>query len=299
MIAGDDEPSAGGSPTSRLSVARRMAALKLRAFVRKYGVGLTLSFLIAAFLLAFFWDQFVVPLRAGQQGVYWSRFFGGTSNVVLGDGTHFKLPWDEITIYDIRVSTVTRKTLLLTQDGLEIDVEWAAQYHPKPGAVPALHRLVGPQYEEKVIIPDAISSLRQILGNYTAEQIYAADERSLLNLLEKRVTPALANYAIQLEKLQILRLDMPKEVAEGIVRKILDKQNLLSYDFRLQAESQEKQRKVIEAQGIESFESISKISILKWRALKATEELAKSPNAKIIVMGTGANGLPVLLNADK
>jgi regulator of protease activity HflC (stomatin/prohibitin superfamily) len=292
------EERTGNSIKSQPDAAGQVAKLKRRARIEKYQFGLTLIALIASFLLLFFWDQFVVSLQAGQQGVYWSRFFG-TSDVLLGDGTHFKLPWDEITVYELRLATVSRKTLLLTQDGLEIDVEWAAQYHPKSEALPTLHRLVGPRYEEKIIIPDSVSSLRQILGNYTAEQIYSTDEKAIVDRLQTRVHQLVANYGIDLEKMQILRLDMPKEVAAGIVRKILDKQNLLSYDFRIKAEQEEKERKKIEAEGIQSFESISKVSILKWRAIKATEALAKSPNSKIIIMGTGANGLPVLLNADK
>jgi regulator of protease activity HflC (stomatin/prohibitin superfamily) len=298
VIVSYEERAAGNSIKAQPDAAGQVAKLKRRARFEKYQFGLTLAALIASFLLLFFWDQFVVSLQAGQQGVYWSRFFG-TSNVLLGDGAHFKLPWDEITVYEIRLATVSRKTLLLTQDGLEIDVEWAAQYHPMSAALPTLHRLVGPRYEEKIIIPDSVSSLRQILGNYTAEQIYSTDEKEIVDKLQTRVRQLVANYGLDLEKMQILRLDMPKEVADGIVRKILDKQNLLSYDFRLKAEQEEKERKTIEAEGIQSFESISKVSILKWRAIKATEALAKSPNSKIIIMGTGANGLPVLLNADK
>jgi hypothetical protein len=88
-------------------------------------------------------------------------------------------------------------------------------------------------------------------------------------------------------------------MAKGIVDKLLFEQTLLAYRFRLSAEEEERKRKLIEAQGIREFENITGVSILKWRGIDATQDLAKSPNAKIIIMGTGQNQLPILLNADQ
>lgn len=261
--------------------------------------GLTLSLLIAAFILVVFWRDILVSKYPGEQGVYWSRFFGGTSDIVLGEGTHLKFPWDEIFIYSTRVMTSTRKTILLTKDGMAIDLEWGVRYRVDQTRLPELHRILGPEYADRVVIPEVISALRQVIGGYSADQVYAKAEVDLIEEIEDRVKSRIEMFhPILFETVLLLRLDLPSEMQKGIVEKLLYEQRLLSYDFRVRAEEQEKKRKLIEAEGIRGFEEISKISMLKWRGIDATIELAKSPNAKIIMMGTGQNNLPLLLNGD-
>lgn len=261
---------------------------------------ITLSLLIAAFVMTALWREVVVSNYSGEQSVYWSRFFGGTSNRILGEGAHLKFPWDEIIVYNTRVTESNGKTGMLTRDGLEINIEWSARYRVVPAQLPLLHRTLGPMYAQKVIVPEVISSLRKVLGNYTAEEIYAFDEAKLVEEIDKAVKIQVARFhPLVLESVLLLRVDLPAAMARGIVEKLLFEQSLLAYRFRLQAEEQEGKRKLIEAAGIKEFERITGVSMLKWRAIDATQELAKSPNAKIIIVGTGQNSLPVLLNADQ
>jgi len=260
---------------------------------------ITLMLLIAAFLLAALWREILVPKRSGEQGVYWSRFFGGTSDMLLGEGTHLKFPWDDIIIYDTRVQEIHNSTGMLTKDGMRVSVEWSARYRIQPDQLPDLHRNVGPDYAQKVIIPEVISGLRKVIGNYTAEFIYAQDEFSLLKEIDDTVKAQVQRFhPLILENVLLLRLDLPQEMAKGIVDKLLFEQTLLAYRFRLSAEEEERKRKIIEADGIREFENRTGISMLKWRGIEATQDIAKSPNAKIVIMGTGHANLPVLLNAD-
>jgi len=265
----------------------------------KYRFGFTLTLLIMAFILVVMWRDIVVSKYPGEQGVYWSRFFGGTSDLVLGDGTHLKFPWDEIYIYSTRLYKIGDKITLLTKDGMQIVVEWSVRFRIDPAHLPELHRNLGPDFAEKVVVPEVISSLRQVLGNYSADEIYAKDEEDLLEEIDDRVRTRVEMFhPIVFETVMLLSLDLPPEMQKGIVEKLLFEQRLLSYGFRLQAEEEEKKRKIIEAEGIKAFEETSKIPMLKWRGIDATLELAKSPNAKIIIMGTGQNNMPLLLNAD-
>ena len=277
----------------------RLRRLRLEPFVQKHHFRITLSFLIASFFFVLSWDTIVVPVHAGHEAVYWSRFFGGTRNRRLSEGTHLKFPWDEITSYDTRILSVTQTTTMLTTDGMEISVEWAGQFRADVKRLPLLHRNIGPDYAKKVVIPTIVSSLRSILGNYRADQIYARDEQSLLGEMDTRIRQRIESYPVHFDSILLMRLDLPKPMAEGIVGKLLQEQNVLAYAFRLRAEEYERQRKEIEAKGIAAFERTSGISMLKWRGLDVTAELAKSPNSKIIVVGTGPNGLPLILSADK
>ncbi len=96
----------------------------------------------------------------------------------------------------------------------------------------------------------------------------------------------------------ILVLRLPLTVEDAIKAKLTEEQRMLSYRFRLARERDEKQRRIIEAEGVREFEKISGLSMLRWRGIEATETLAASPNSKIILMGTGAGQLPVVLNSD-
>lgn len=286
--------------TSGSEVAAAPApAGRLRRWYGRHRIGIILSLLVAAFIVVMMWDRIMVAKYAGQQGVYWSRFLGGTADITLGEGTHAKLPWDEIFVYDVRIQQRTGKTMMLTRDGMEINVEWAVRFRPRAPQLPELHRVLGPAYAETVVVPESIASLRQIVGNYTAEEIYARDEESLLGEIRQITTNKLRPYPIHLESLLVLRLDLPAEMAKSIVDKLIFEQNLLAYRFRNEAEEQEKRRKQIEAEGIRDFEATSRVSALKWKGLDVTREIAKSPNSKIVIMGSSDNALPLLLNADK
>jgi regulator of protease activity HflC (stomatin/prohibitin superfamily) len=268
-------------------------------WLRGRSFGITLFFLILAFFFVVLWRDIVVSKYPGEQGVYWSRFFGGTSDLVLREGTHLKFPWDEIFIYSTRIRESHGSTRLQTKDGMEMYVEWSVRYRVDPARLPELHRKLGPQYAEKVAIPEVVSSLRRVLGNYSADQIYAKDEMSLIGEINDQVKSRVEKFhPILFETILLLRLEMPEAMSNGIVEKLLHEQQFLSYAFRLKSEEQERKRKIIEAQGIREFETASRMSMLKWRGIEATETLAKSPNSKIILMGTGQNNLPLLLNAD-
>ncbi|MFC3051542.1 prohibitin family protein [Kordiimonas pumila] len=271
----------------------------LNKFFDRFRTGLVLSTLLMLFVVTFFWQTVVVFNHPGQQGVYWSRFFGGTSDRYLGEGAHFKFPWDEIAQYDMRLQEAGGDLVLLSKDGMEMDVKWSIRFRPEPNELPELHRALGPDYAHRVVIPEAISSLRQVLGNYRAEEIFAYDEASLVTQLSKNAGHKFDNYPVFVKNILLLQLQLPKDMAEGIVNKLLFEQEMLAYDYRLQAAQHEKDRLKIEAEGLKQFEEISNIPMLQWKGIDATVELAKSPNSKIIVIGTDSKELPLLLNSGK
>lgn len=283
--------------TASAASAKRPA--KPAPFLDRYQLGITLFLLISTFLIVLLWDTIVVAEQPGFQGIYWSRFFGGTSTRILGEGTHVKFPWDEIISYDVRVVERHGTITLLTSDGMPIDVGWSVRYRPQTERLPLLNQRIGPDYGNTYVIPEVVASLRETLGKYRADAIYARDESSLTNEFEQHVIARVNVQPIRVEHVLITRLDLPHKVTEGIVKKLLDEQNLLAYQFRLDAEQKERERKIIEAQGIRDFEKISKVSMLKWQGLQATVELAKSPNSKVIVIGTSSQSMPLLLNGEK
>ncbi|MGZ9709216.1 prohibitin family protein [Glaciimonas sp. GNP009] len=261
---------------------------------------LALFSLVFMFIMVMFWDLIVVPIPAGFQGVYWSRFFGGTCDFVLPEGTALKLPWDEIAQYDMRMKEVHQTATMLTKDGLSVQVTWSTRFRPDSRKLPELHKRIGPDYKSVVAIPEVVETLRREVGSFRADQVYDGTQSFNSDLSNKVLLIANRDHIpMKFDDIVILKFELPEEVAKGIQIKLLAEQNLLAYVFKLQAEQQELKRKGIEAEGIKEFEATSGISILKWRGIDATVELAKSPNTKIIIMGTGAQSLPLLLNSEK
>jgi regulator of protease activity HflC (stomatin/prohibitin superfamily) len=278
----------------------------MRAFWERYHIRISIGVLLVLFLVAYFWNNIVYTIDSGYAGVRWSRFFGGTVlDKVYHEGTQIILPWDKMYIYDIRLQEIHDFLTVLTKNGLSIDIDWSGRFYLKESQLSYLHKYIGSDYLEKVVKPEYVSALRTVLGNYSDEEIYSRDEEGLIEEMAKQVKnnivsgTVLAKNPIVFDQILLKNLRLPEQTQKAIQDKVTYKQISLSYEFQLQAEVQEKQRKIIEAEGMQQFEAISGLSILKWRGIQATEKLAQSANSKIIVIGTNSDGLPVILNTDK
>ena len=285
---------------------RARSERSLRALWERYLVKIVIGVLVLLFFLAYFWHNIFYAIESGQAGVRWSRFFGGTVlNKVYREGTHAILPWDKMYIYSIRVQEIHGTLMVLSKNGLALDIEWSGRFYPNENQLPYLHRLFGPNYAEDVARPEYISSLRTVLGNYTDEEIYSRDEEGLLDEVDKQTKKnisagdLLGRGLITFDQILLKSLKLPEAVQQAIQEKINQKHALLAYEFRLQSEEQEKKRTITQAEGIQQFQELTGISMLKWRGIEATEKLAQSPNSKIIIIGTGPDGLPIILNTDK
>ena len=274
--------------TRRLRRAREIATRSFKALI-----------VIVLFTFILFFDRIVYSVYPGQVGVLWSRFLGGTRiDHIYGEGIHIVWPWDEFYIYLTREQELRSETVIYARDGLEITVHVSVRFRPKAESVPRLHQTIGPDYIEKIIQPETTSTIRRVLGNYSPEKIYAQDEQGLLEELITTLRSELDPETYLISEFLVLELRLPTAIEDAIKAKLTEEQKMLSYRFRLDKEKDEKERRIIEAEGLRAFETISGVPILKWRGIEATEELARSPNAKIVLMGTGEGQLPVILNAD-
>jgi regulator of protease activity HflC (stomatin/prohibitin superfamily) len=138
-----------------------------------------------------------------------------------------------------------------------------------------------------------------VIGNYRPEDIYARDEAGLLDEIFTVLQANLTNHDVVVQDILVKELRLTPELEASINEKLIQEQQALMYEFRLKTEEGERQRKIIEAQGIRSFQDISRIDILKWRGIEATLALAKSANTKIVVIGPGQNQMPIILGGDK
>lgn len=268
----------------------------------KYRPLMVVSFLSALFLFALFYDRIIYNIQPGESGVIWKRFYGGTDlNRVYGEGIHFIFPWDKLYIYDTRIQQVPFSFYALSANGLPINFDVSIRYRPFIRTLPVLHQNVGPDYVERIVKPEVQAHVRAVVANFFPEQVYTS-EGQLLPIIKQGATFSVAERNVLLDDLLIKRITLPEYIQHAIERKLEQEQLALEYEFRLQREEQEAERKRIEAAGIRDFQRTVVAGgafnqYLTFVGVQASLALAKSDNAKVVIFGGGEGGqLPLILN---
>ena len=260
----------------------------------------TIGGLVALFLVLFFWRTIFVPIGSGHAGVLWSRFGGGTVlDKVYQEGYRVKYPWDSMAVYDLRLHKMEEELTVLTRDGLEVSMTVTARFAPRRERLPLLHQRIGPDYRETVVWPDVIAAVRSVVRQFKPEDLHVLGEEMLSERINAAAKAAITPYSVDLDGVLITKVRLPETVQNAIQEKLSQDQKVLTYDFLLKQAELEKQRRLIEAEGIREFEARSHVSILKWRGIEVTDRLANSPHSKVVVIGNGDDKLPILLSGEK
>ena len=239
----------------------------------------------------------------GERGVIFKRFGGGLDkDHVIKEGFHAKAPWDIIYIYDIKKQEVEETMEVLSSNGLEIKVDVSIRYKPIIDSIGYLHNTIGSSYLDRIIIPEMRSATRKVIGKYTPEELYSSKRNAIQNEILENTQRVLHKNYIDLDALLIRSVTLPQTIKNAIETKLKQEQIAQEYEFRIIREEKEAERKRIEAQGIQDFQKIVSEGIdknlLKWKGIEATIELGKSENTKIIIIGQGEEGLPIILGGD-
>lgn len=276
--------------------------MKIRNTIRENRVKLVCTGFVAVLILVFLWPSMVISIRPGELGVLYSRFGGGTvQDRTYEEGIHLILPWDVMYIYDVRMQEETQNIDVLTVDGLTIKVQVSLRFQIIRDKLPALHQGIGPRYHEKVVIPIMNSAVRQTIGNYRPDDLYSTVRQDLQDQILVGAIEEMGRIPIQIQGFVVKSITLPPVVSKAIEHKLVAEQDYLRYKYLLLEAQQEAKRKAIEGEGIQTYQVLVNKNMtpdfLRYEGIKATKELAASPNAKTVVIG-GKDGLPVILNTD-
>jgi regulator of protease activity HflC (stomatin/prohibitin superfamily) len=238
------------------------------------------------------------------------------------EGLHLISPWDKLFVYDLRLQSTTLTINAISKDGVSVTAQVNVRYQLLHQSIAVLHKFIGPNYLETVIGPEIGSQAREVLSMYTAQQIYTSRDTiqqeihantqksigaNLDTLVQTEATeqPDPKHYrdflrgSIQILDTLVLSIELPPSIVSAINRQTEEFYLIQEYKFRVEAEAEESKRKQIEANGIAAFQrTVSQgisDSYLRWRGIEATLALAQSRNAKVVVIGTGRDGLPIIL----
>ena len=278
------------------------ARRSVKAFLKRQAPYVVLLTFIAVFLFVYFFDTMVISIHPGELGVLWRRLGGGTEiQSVYQEGLHIILPLNRMYIYNVRKQRVSDAIDVLTVDGLTVHVEYSARYFPNPDLLPLLHQRVGPDYLNVVVRPEVRSVIRTVFGQYKPEEIYTTQKaiQERVSVLSKIRMEA---RFVSLDEVPIERISLPKTIADAIEAKLAQQQLAGEYEYRVTVAGREAERKLIEARGQKAYNDMVSQSLnpslLAWQGIMATEDLAKSSNAKVVVIGGGKSGLPLILGKE-
>jgi len=236
----------------------------------------------------------------GQAGVVFERFSGGINlNDIKGQGFHLIAPWNRMIVYDVRINEALEKMVVLSKNGLNITVELSYRYQPVEDKIGHLHEQVGGEYDRRIIKPEIRSATREVIGKYLPEELYSTKREAIQDEIQQRTSEACGEKNIKIDAVLIRDIELPEKVKTAISNKIEAEQEAQRYDYLLQQERKEAERKVIEAQAKADANRILNASltdkILQDKGIEATLELANSPNSKVVIVGSGEQGLPLIL----
>ena len=252
------------------------------------------------FFAIIFISKSTVTIRAGEAGVLYKTFDGGvvTNQAAISEGFHFILPWNKVYVYEIRQQELFEHMKVLSSNGLDINLDASVWYRPEVTELGFLHKTIGRNYLERVIIPAIRSATRSVVGRYTPEQIYSSKRDIIQKEIDAETKIILGDKHIELISVLVRDVTLPASIKNAIEKKLGQEQESLEYKFRLQKASKEAQKQIIEAQGKADANKILSASltdkILKDKGIEATLKLANSPNSKIVIVG-GKDGMPLIL----
>ncbi len=247
-------------------------------------------------LLAFLQLFTVIP--AGHVGVV--DFFGSVSPETLKAGINMRNPLATIHKFSVKTQEIKETMDVPSKEGLTVQLELSTLYHLDPERAAEVYKTIGPNYLEVVLEPQFRSVARGVTAGYEAKALYTSEREMLAETILKDLQKLVGPRGIVVEASPLRRVGLPGGLTQAIEEKLRAEQESQRMQFVLLKEKQEADRKRIEAQGIADFQGIVTRGIseplLRWKGIEATEKLAASQNAKVVIIGAGKDGLPLILD---
>jgi regulator of protease activity HflC (stomatin/prohibitin superfamily) len=294
---------------------------KWRSFVERRLPGVVIFLMVVTLVAVVLLPHIVVTVPSGQVGVLWKRFGHGTvrdPRQLRAEGLHLILPWDKLFLYDLRIQSLTDAYNAISKDGVNLNATLNIRFRLQRNSVPILHQAIGPDYT-KLLGPQIASQMRGVIAEYTAEQVYSTARQEIQDKIRETAVEKLSHKMMDAEtptesdatniaSMQdtvilydtlLYGIELPNSVVQAINRKTEQYYIAQEYAFRIDRERKESERKAIEAAGISEFQRIVSQGIsdsyLRWRGVEATLQLAQSTNSKVVIIGGGKDGLPIIL----
>ncbi len=258
---------------------------------------------IVLFVMLIFANSIFLTIQPGERGILFHRFGGGLDKeYIYKQGFHMIAPWNNMFIYDVRIQESLATMEVLSKNGLTIRCELSYRFRPISEEIGFLHENIGFDYHQRIIMPEIRSATREVIGRYLPEELYSSKREVIQDEIFQRTNSAIAKKHLSMDAILIREVVLPPSLQGAIEKKLQQEQESLEYEFKITRAEQEAERQRIEAEGKATANSIISASltdrILQEKGIEATKELAQSQNTKVVVIGGGGSGLPLILGGN-
>lgn len=250
-----------------------------------------------------------VQISPGTVGV--QTLFGKVQTGVLSEGLNVVNPLVDVITFDIRTQNYTMSGVrdegekmgddaihVLSSDGLEVEIDLTVLFRLISDKAPEVLRTIGKDYRDVIVRPLVRTKIRDFAAYYDAVSLYSTKRDEFQQRLSTAIEKEFKDRGLVMEQVLIRNINLPQSVKAAIEAKINAEQESQKMKFVLDKERQEADRKRVEAQGIADYQRILTSSLtdklLQYEQIKVQKELANSPNAKVVIMGSGKSA-PILI----
>lgn len=259
--------------------------------------GLIIPVVIAVIFLI---TRCFVSIGPGEAGVIYKSLGNGIdTETTYGEGLQFVLPWNKMIVLKVRQQSISDKMNVLSVNGLEVRVDGTVWYKPEYEKLGLLIKTKGKNYVSEILDPAINGAARSVVGRYTPEQLYSSKRDVIEQEILEAAREELKDQYVVVERVLVEDVQLPATIRDAIERKLKQEQESLEYQFRIEKAEKEAERQRIEAKGKADANRILSASltdkILQDKGIEATNKLSESPNSKVVIIGSGKSGMPIIL----
>jgi prohibitin 1 len=261
------------------------------------GAGKRILQLAVLVVLFFVLMASITSIPTGNVGVL--TLFGRVTGDVLPEGIHMINPLKSVEKLSVQTQSVKESANVPSNEGLILALDTSLLFRLDKAMAAQVYQTVGADYAEKIVEPTLRAAIRASTSAHSANALYTNARELVQQQIQDELKAQLAPRGVIVENVLLRDVQLPAMLKSSIEAKQQAEQDALRMSFILQKEKQEAERKRIEAQGIADFQKIVATGIspqlLEWKGIEATEKLAASANAKVVIIGNPKNGLPLVL----
>ena len=244
-------------------------------------------------------SQAFTVIPAGHVGIV--DFFGTVADKTLSPGINLVNPMAKVVTYSAQTKEHKESMQVLSREGLTIGLELSVLYRLNPDSAASIYKKIyGGDYEDVILVPQFRSISRAVTASFQASALYSTERERLSESVQSELAKVIGVRGIVVEATPLRNVALPSQLTEAIEQKQRADQESQRMEFILTKEKQEADRKRIEARGIADFQTIVAAGIseqlLRWKGIEATLKIAESTNAKVVIIGSGKDGLPIILD---
>jgi len=262
----------------------------------KIGLPIIIGIVLLIILIA----KSAVTIGPGEGGVIFERFGDGiNTEKTYTEGFHIVAPWNDMLVFKVRQQSISDKMNVLSVNGLEVTVNGTIWYQPEFSNLGKLIKTKGTEYELELLDPAINAAARSVVGRYTPEQLYSSKRDVIEQEILDEVTKLLEGQYLTVKRVLVEDVILPTKIKNAIESKLEQEQQSLQYEFKLVTAAKQAEERIIEAEGKAEANKILSASltdkILQDKGIEATNKLAESPNSKVVIIGSGDSGMPIIL----